>query len=112
MTPFELAEAYRWLAQRLNDHRGSQAAETVRAALEDSSSFGMAAAVGTGSTPVAGKTGTAEGVASSQTHGWFAGFAPADHPRAVVVVYMPAGHGANAAQVAGELLKRAPAEQP
>ena len=112
VTPFEMAEAYRWLAQQLDEHRGTQAAELVRAALQDSSSFGMAAAAGMGGPPVAGKTGTAEGVASSQTHGWFAGFAPAGNPRVVVVVYVPAGRGADAARVAGELLKRAPAERP
>jgi peptidoglycan glycosyltransferase len=112
VTPFEMAEAYRWLAQQLDEHRGTQAAEPVRAALQDSSSFGMAAGAAVGSVPVAGKTGTAEGAASSRTHGWFAGFAPAGNPQVVVVVYMPAGRGADAAHVAGELLKRALAEHP
>jgi cell division protein FtsI/penicillin-binding protein 2 len=112
VTPFEMAEAYRWLAQQVDEHRGTQAAELVRAALQDSSSFGMAGAAGMGGVPVAGKTGTAVGAASSQTHGWFAGFAPAGNPRVVVVVYMPAGRGADAAHVAGELLKRTPRERP
>jgi cell division protein FtsI/penicillin-binding protein 2 len=112
VTPFELAEAYRWLAQQLEDHRGMPAAELVRGALQDSASYGMAGAAGMGGVSVAGKTGTAEGIVSSQTHGWFAGFAPGDHPRVVVVVYMPAGRGGDAAYVAGDLLKLAPAEQP
>jgi cell division protein FtsI/penicillin-binding protein 2 len=108
VTPLELAEAYRWLVQQLSEHRGSESAELVRAALRDSASFGMAAAAGMSGVQIAGKTGTAEGTASSQTHGWFAGFAPADDPQVVVVAYVPAGRGADAAHVASEVLKYAP----
>ena len=72
--------------------------------MQDSASFGMARQAGLGGVPVAGKTGTAEGAASSQTHGWFAGLAPAGKPQVVVVVYLPAGRGADAARVAAELL--------
>ena len=112
VTPLELAVAYRWLALELAAHKNSEAANVVRAGLEDSASFGMAGAVGLGGVPAAGKTGTAESAGSSQTHGWFAGLAPAVNPRVVVVVYMPSGRGADAARVAGDLLARSQLGRP
>ena len=72
----------------------------------------MAGQASLGGVPVLGKTGTAEGAASSQTHGWFAGLAPAGNPQVVIVVYLPAGRGADAAHVAGEILAHAPLERP
>ncbi|MGC1462072.1 MAG: penicillin-binding transpeptidase domain-containing protein [Terracidiphilus sp.] len=108
ITPLELAAAYRWLALVLAAHPNSQAAQVVRAGIEDSASFGMARQAGLGGVPVAGKTGTAEDATSSQTHGWFAGIAPADNPQVVVVVYLPAGRGADAAGIAAELLPHSP----
>ena len=108
VTPLELAAAYRWLAMELAAHPDSHAAQVVRAGIEDSASFGMARQAGLGGVPVAGKTGTAEGAASSQSHGWFAGIAPGEKPQVVVVVYLPAGRGADAAHVAAELFVHAP----
>lgn len=76
-------------------------AETI-AAIRD----GMKAVVAPGGTagriasadfPIAGKTGTAE-AARGEAHAWFAGFAPADQPRVVVVVVIEhAGAGSAAA---------------
>ena len=77
VTPLELAAAYRWLALELAAHPDSDAAQVVRAGLEDSASFGMAGQASLGGVAVMGKTGTAEGKASSRTHGWFVGLAPA-----------------------------------
>jgi peptidoglycan glycosyltransferase len=57
---------------------------------------------------VAGKTGTAEGTESTQSHGWFAGWAPAKNPQVALVVYLPAGHGADAARVAADVLANSP----
>jgi cell division protein FtsI/penicillin-binding protein 2 len=108
VTPLELAVAYRWLALEFAAHPDSVATQTVRAGLQDSASFGMAGAANLGGVPVAGKTGTAEGETTSQTHGWFAGMAPAQNPRIVICVYLPAGRGAEAARLAGDLLARAP----
>jgi cell division protein FtsI/penicillin-binding protein 2 len=108
VTPLELAAAYRWLALEISAHPRSLAAQVVRAGIEDSASFGMARSAGMGGVPVAGKTGTAEGAPSSQTHGWFAGLAPAGKPQVVVVVYLPAGRGADAASVAAQLLSQSP----
>jgi cell division protein FtsI/penicillin-binding protein 2 len=108
VTPLELAAAYRWLALQLAAYSGSPASQAVRAGIDDSASFGMARQAGLGGVPVAGKTGTAEGTASSQSHGWFAGIAPIEKPEVVVVVYLPAGRGTDAARVAAELLAHSP----
>ena len=108
VTPIELATAYRWLALQLAAHPDSQASQMVRAGIEDSASFGMARQAAVGDVSVAGKTGTAEGAASTQTHGWFAGVAPAEKPQFVLVVYLPAGRGADAAGVAAQILSHSP----
>jgi penicillin-binding protein 2 len=108
VTPLELAAAYRWLALELAAHPDSDAAQVVHAGLEDSASFGMAGQASLGGVAVLGKTGTAEGTSSPRTHGWFVGFAPAENPQVVIAVFLPAGRGADAAHVAGDLLAQAP----
>jgi len=108
VTPLELAASYRWLALELAAHSDSDAAHVVRAGLEDSASFGMAGQASLGGVAVLGKTGTAESDSSPRTHGWFVGLAPAENPRVVVAVFLPAGRGADAAHVAGDLLANAP----
>jgi peptidoglycan glycosyltransferase len=108
ITPLELAVTYRWLAVELAAHPETTAAQVVSAGLADSAGFGMARQASHSGASVAGKTGTAEGTASTQSHGWFAGLAPANKPQVVVVVYLPAGHGADAAGVAAELLAHSP----
>jgi peptidoglycan glycosyltransferase len=108
VTPLELAAAYRWLALQLDMHSGSVAAQVVQGGLADSASFGIAAPASFGGVAVAGKTGTANIGSGTPSHGWFAGLVPAAKPRVVVVVYLPAGHGVNAAQVAADLLGQSP----
>ena len=112
ITPLELAAAYRWLAAQLAAHPDSRAAQVVKAGLTDSASFGIAGAASLGGVPLAGKTGTAAPDSGGQTHGWFAALAPAEAPQVVLVVYLPAGHGADAAQVAADLLAHSPLRQP
>jgi cell division protein FtsI/penicillin-binding protein 2 len=112
VSPLELAMAYRWLALQLGVHASSTAAQVVRAGLADSASFGMAGAAGLGGVPVAGKTGTAAAATGGQTHGWFVGLAPASAPSVAIAVYLPAGHGADAARVAAELLAHSPLRRP
>jgi cell division protein FtsI/penicillin-binding protein 2 len=112
VTPLELAEAYRWLALEMAAHPNSDAAQVVCEGLEDSASFGMAGQASLGGVAVMGKTGTAEGVLSTRTHGWFVGLAPAKNPKVVIVVFLPAGRGMDAAHVAGEILANAPLERP
>jgi len=55
----------------------------------------------------AGKTGSAEHSKDEQTHSWFVGFAPLDHPKiAIAVLVEGAGHGATvAAPIAREIVK-------
>jgi cell division protein FtsI/penicillin-binding protein 2 len=108
VTPLELATAYRWLALQLAVHANSAAAQVVQAGLQDSASFGMAGAASLGGVSIVGKTGTASPATGAETHGWFVGFAPSTKPRVVVTVYLPAGHGADAARVAAELLAHSP----
>jgi cell division protein FtsI/penicillin-binding protein 2 len=108
----ELAEAYRSLAIELAVKPETAAARTVRAGLADSASFGMAGAAGLGGVPLLGKTGTASAEGGGASHGWFVGLAPAESPRVVVAVYLPAGHGSDAAQVAASLLARSPLRKP
>jgi cell division protein FtsI/penicillin-binding protein 2 len=110
VTPLELASAYRWLALQLDSH--TTAAQVVQAGLADSASFGIADAASLGGVPVAGKTGTANLGPGTPSHGWFVGLVPANRPSAVLAVYLPSGHGANAAQVAAELLTHSPLRQP
>jgi cell division protein FtsI/penicillin-binding protein 2 len=112
VTPLELGAAYRWLALELAAHADSDAAQVVRAGLEDSASFGMAGQASLGGAAVLGKTGTAESTDSPRTHGWFIGLAPAQNPKVVIAVFVPSGHGADAAHVAGELLADAFGKRP
>jgi cell division protein FtsI/penicillin-binding protein 2 len=108
VTPLEMASAYRWLAMQLAEHGDGTAAEVVRQGLKDSANFGMAGAASFGGVPVAGKTGTANVGPGTGSHGWFVGLAPADHPTVVVLIYLPAGRGADAAHVAAEVLGHSP----
>lgn len=55
----------------------------------------------------AGKTGTAETGRGKQTHGWFAGYAPADNPEIAVIVFVENGSGSYNAAVRAEKIVRA-----
>jgi penicillin-binding protein 2 len=99
VTPLALAEAYRGLIRPLRDP--TTVPPGLRLALK-----GMEAVVknGTGqlaaskNVAVAGKTGTAGG------HAWFAGFAPAERPEIVIVVFLEHGTGGkDAAPIAGHV---------
>jgi penicillin-binding protein 2 len=67
--------------------------DAIRSGLYDAAhaANGTSAAVfGSFPVPVAGKTGTAE-TPSGSDHSWYASWAPADHPRVVVVVLIEHG---------------------
>jgi len=49
---------------------------------------------------IAGKTGTASSQNTARTHGLFVGYAPAEKPEIVMVVFLEQGRGADAAAVA------------
>ncbi len=108
ITPLELVRAYRWLALEFAAHPKTTATEVVSAGIQDSASFGMADAAGQDGVAIEGKTGTASATAGGRTHGWFAGLAPAQNPKIAMAVYLPSGHGADAAALAGEVLKQSP----
>jgi SpoIID/LytB domain protein len=85
VTPLEMASAYRKLAL------GGDLIQDLTAAAE----FGTAQLASPVGVPVAAKTGTTSDGA------WLAGWIPADKPKYVVVVYLPAGSGgSDAAPVA------------
>jgi penicillin-binding protein 2 len=99
VTPIRLLESYRQLAVR---QRGGDlgADAPVFAGLEDSVAFGMAHAAYVGGMKVAGKTGTAASANTPRTHGFFVGYAPAEKPEIVLVVFLEQGRGMDAAAVA------------
>jgi penicillin-binding protein 2 len=101
VTALELLEAYRKLALRKrNGLRDTDADAPVFAGLEESVTFGMAHAANVDGVKIAGKTGTAASRESARTHGFFVGYAPAEKPEIVVVIYLEQGNGGDAAGVA------------
>jgi cell division protein FtsI/penicillin-binding protein 2 len=104
ITPLELASAYLQLA-RLDPSTASAPQKVVLAGLRESTDYGMAQNARLDKLPVAGKTGTASD-ADSHTHAWFAGFAPAEKPEIVVVVFVERGRGSvEAANIAHRIFQ-------
>jgi cell division protein FtsI/penicillin-binding protein 2 len=102
-TPLELLAAYRRLALRARAGNLGAAAPVFEG-LEGSVLYGMADAAHVQGLRIAGKTGTAASAMSAQTHGVFVGFAPADQPQIVLVVYIDHGRGMDAATLAQPIL--------
>jgi cell division protein FtsI/penicillin-binding protein 2 len=122
VTALELLGAYRKLAMRKREGVGAAAIEggaspaptesgnksaAVFAGLEQSVAYGMAHAANVEGVRIAGKTGTAASRDSARTHGLFVGYAPAERPEIVVVVYLERGNGGDAAGVARSLFAAA-----
>jgi cell division protein FtsI/penicillin-binding protein 2 len=103
VTPLELARAYRQLA--LLEAKHDAKLDPLFNGLTQSVAYGMAhAAQPDTAMKVAGKTGTAPTDEGKWTQAWFAGYAPAQNPEIVVVVFLEKGHGgAEAANVAREI---------
>jgi penicillin-binding protein 2 len=75
--------------------------EGMKAVLEAGGTAGASAIQGL---TLAGKTGTAQNSGGAD-HGWFVGFAPADHPKIVVAVLLEFGlHGSRAAHIASAII--------
>jgi cell division protein FtsI/penicillin-binding protein 2 len=102
ITPLQLAQAYRILALRL--HQPSLSA--VQAGMLDSVRYGMAHNAAVVGLMLAGKTGTVANSSLTGTSGWFAGivFSPTQQPSAVIVIAIPHGTGADAADLARHCL--------
>jgi cell division protein FtsI/penicillin-binding protein 2 len=104
VTPLGLAEAYRSLALRLRDAPENDVeSRLILKGLEAAVEQGTGRAAAAQHVHVAGKTGTADG------HAWFAGFAPAERPQIVVLVFLERGTGgSDAAPVAGRIFAALP----
>jgi cell division protein FtsI/penicillin-binding protein 2 len=98
VTPLELLAAYRTVA--LQHRHEDKTWEVIYRGLQDSTTYGMAHGAAPEGYDVAGKTGTANSASSALTHGWFAGYAPAEKPEIALVVYLEHGRGSDAAAVA------------
>lgn len=106
VTPLGLLNAYRRLALLRRQGSPDESLATVFAGLEASVARGMARAAGVEGLAVAGKTGTAGADEGSWTHAWFAGYAPAEKPDIVLVVFLERGTGAaDASPVAKQILE-------
>jgi len=92
ITPMELASTYLQLA-RLDASSATPAQKVVLAGLREATDYGLAQNAQPGQLSVAGKTGTASDPPNPYTHAWFAGFAPAEKPEIVVVVFVERGRG-------------------
>jgi penicillin-binding protein 2 len=104
VTPLELLHAYRDLALLSQKGGDAQIPALLAEGLQASVSYGMARAAQPGlPMKVAGKTGTALSDEGPWRHGWFAGYAPADNPEIVLVVFLENGHGSDAAALASKI---------
>jgi penicillin-binding protein 2 len=85
----------------LTGEQDSVVLEGLKAVLEAGGTAGASAIQGL---TLAGKTGTAQNPGGAD-HGWFVGFAPADHPKIVVAVLLEFGlHGSRAAHIASAII--------
>ncbi len=103
VTPLQMAAAYRRLA--LQSRTADGALNTVIGGLQSAVKYGTAQGAQVDGFDVAGKTGTSTAEEGPWTHAWFAGFAPATKPEIVVVIFLERGHGSEAAEIAGAVLK-------
>ncbi len=119
VTPIGLLSGYRKLALERRASADPLAAHAVvYSGMEASAQYGMArlaqpvdARYAGKPLRVAGKTGTSMAAEGLWTHGWFAGFAPADKPEIVVLVFLEHGTGpTDAAPVARKLFEAWTAE--
>lgn len=110
VTPLELASAYVKLAREATQAPDG-ATQVVLAGLRGAVTYGLAQNARAPGLSVAGKTGTAGDPTNPATHAWFAGFAPAEKPEIVVVVFVERGHGSVEAAEAARRIFEAYAEQ-
>ncbi|GAC1647133.1 MAG: hypothetical protein NVS9B15_05600 [Acidobacteriaceae bacterium] len=102
VTPLELLEAYRRLAEQLQSGK-DESARLVSSALRETVERGMARSARSQKMRIAGKTGTA--VDRGESVGWFVGWTPAEAPTRVIVVRLLGTRGQDAAALARDLLE-------
>jgi cell division protein FtsI/penicillin-binding protein 2 len=100
ITPLELASAYRKLALEITEPKTKAQRALIASGLRGATDYGMASNARADSISVAGKTGTASDPGYAATHAWFVGFAPAEKPEIVVLVFLERGRGLEAAALA------------
>jgi cell division protein FtsI/penicillin-binding protein 2 len=101
VTPLELLRGYQQLAQ-LSLQRDVKLSPLFDG-LAGSVSYGMGhLAQPDTAMKIAGKTGTSLVEEGAWRHGWFAGYAPADHPEIALVVFLEKGHGPTDAATAAQ----------
>lgn len=105
ITPLELLAAYHRLALRRKQPESSRGPlRTIFEGLEASTLYGTGKLAEPPGLRIAGKTGTATAVNGRWTHAWFAGYAPADNPEIVLVIFLERGRGgADAGPIAREI---------
>ena len=112
VTPLELAAGYLRLA-RVDPSSTTPSLQVVLAGLRAATDYGLARGAKPEKISVAGKTGTASAPNNPQTHAWFAGYAPAEKPEIVVVVFLERGRGStDAATLARQIFEAYVAERP
>ena len=104
VTPLELLAAYRNLALKKLRSPDPGNAAPVFDGMERAVKYGIAHSAQPEGTTAAGKTGTSSGVNSPVSHGFFAGYAPAEKPEIALIVYLEHGRGLDAAAVAGPVI--------
>lgn len=103
-TPLALLAAYRQLALRHKQEGGGGTLAPVFAGLEGATEYGTGQLARPEGLRVAGKTGTSRARAGNWTQAWFVGYAPADDPQVVLVVFIEHGRGgADAAPLARKI---------
>ncbi len=103
-TPLALLTAYRQLALRRKREGASGSLAPVFAGLEAATEYGTGQLARPEGLRIAGKTGTSRARAGNWTQAWFVGYAPADDPEIVLVVFLEHGRGgADAAPLAREI---------
>jgi penicillin-binding protein 2 len=106
VTALEMAAAYRKLALLRRSPTEDSDEHILFTGLEQATQYGTARLAATAETKVAGKTGTPHAEEGGWSHGWFAGYAPADKPEVVVVVFLEHGTGpGDAAPIAGQIFR-------
>lgn len=103
VTPLELLNAYLKLARQRLQPGSAGGTAPVFDGLERAVKYGVAHGAQPVGITAAGKTGTAAGARTPATHGFFVGYAPADKPEIVVMVYLEHGRGMDAATIAGPI---------
>ncbi len=106
VTPLELLAAYGKFSRYIYVSRNLPGWDAAFEGLLNSTDYGMSRLGQPKGLRVAGKTGTSRAEEGPWTHGWFAGWAPANDPKVAVVIFLEHGTGpADAAPLAAQILQ-------